>query len=78
MKPLLDENNRLVAKSKAIQAKAQSGDLLPKVEPRKSPYTLPPGSGKKLSPEQEKEYQQNYSQFYALKQWTNSINGNLR
>ena len=78
MKPLLDENNRLVAKSKAIQAKAQSGDLLPKVEPRKSPYTLPPGSGKKLSPEQEKEYQQNYAQFYALKQWSNSINRNLR
>ena len=78
IQPLLDENNRLVAKSKAIQAKAQSGDLLPKVEPRKSPYTLPPGSNKKLSPEQEKEYEQNYGQFYALRQWRNQINANLR
>ena len=76
--PLLNENTRLVAKSKDIQAKAQSGDLLPKVEPRKSPYKLPPGSGKKLSPEQEAEYKQNYSQFFALKQWTDQINGVLR
>ena len=78
IQPLLNENNRLVAKSKAIQAKAQSGDLLPKVAPRKSPYTLPPGSDKKLSPEQEKEYKQNYGQFYALRQWRNQINANLR
>ena len=78
IQPLLDENNRLIAKSKAIQVKAQSGELLPKPEPRISPYKLPPGSDKKLSPEQEKEYQQNYGQFYALKQWSNGINGNLR
>ena len=78
IQPLLNENNRLVAKSKAIQAKAQSGDLLPKVAPRKSPYTLPPGSGKKLSPEEEAEYKQNFSQFFALKQWTDQINGALR
>jgi hypothetical protein len=76
--PLLDENTRLVAKSKDIQAKAQSGDLLPKVEPRKSPYKLPPGSGKKLSAEEEAEYKQNYSQFFALKQWADQINGVLR
>jgi hypothetical protein len=78
LQPLLDENTRLVAKSKAIQAKAQSGDLLPKVEPRKSPYKLPPGSDKKLTPEQEKEYQQNFAQLYGIKQWTNQINGALR
>jgi hypothetical protein len=80
LQPLLDENNRLIAKSKEIQAKAQSGDLLPKVPKRKSPYTLPAGSDmlQQLSEEDKQNYQQNYGQFYAMKQMFDQINSVLR
>ena len=80
LQPLLDQNNRLIAKSKEIQAKAQSGDLLPKVPKRKSPYKLPAGSDAldKLSYEDKKNYQQNYGQYYAMKQMFNQINSVLR
>ena len=76
LQSLLDENNRLIAKSKAIQDQAQSGALLPKQKPRVSPYTIPPG--KSLSPENEKNYKDNYSQFYAMKKMFDGINGALR
>jgi len=83
LQPLLDRNNQLVAETQQIQDKAQSGALLPKGIPRVSPYKLPAGSDKLMrmkqeNPEQYKEYQQNYGQFVAMKQYSDQINGNLR
>jgi len=80
-------NQQLVKKSKDIQNKAQSGDLLkefkfPDLNPIPS-YSIPPG-GDNLSkmkdedPEKYKEYQQKYKQLFAIKELMEQINRNLR
>jgi hypothetical protein len=83
LQPLLDKNNDLVATSQKMQDKAQNGSLMPKLPPRKSPYTLPPGSNKlkqmeQDNPSQYKQYQQDFGQFVAIKQYSDQINGSLR
>ena len=83
LQPLLTKNNKLIATSQEIQDRAQSGDLLPKVAPRVSPYSLPPGSDKlqkmqKDDPEQYKKYEQQYGQFVGIKKYTDQVNSVLR
>ena len=83
LQPLLDKNNELLATSQHIQDQAQNGTLLPKPAPRVSPYTVPKGSNKLVkmqqeNPDQYHQYQQNYGQFFALKQYSDQINANLR
>ena len=83
LQPLLDKNNDLAATSQKIQDKAQNGSLMPKPPTRKSPYTLPPGSNnlkqmQEDNPSQYKQYQKDFGQFVAIKQYSDQINGVLR
>lgn len=86
LKDSLKMNQTLVQKSKEIQNKAQSGELIKMVnipDPNPiPPYQIPAGGNrlkqmKESDPEKYQEYQKNYSPLFSMKGSFEQINNNL-
>jgi hypothetical protein len=78
-------NNKLIKKSKEIQQKAESGELLNSINisDKVSSYSIPLGGDnlekmKENDPTKYNQLKNNYSQLFSMKQLMEQINNNLR